>query len=397
MQSIELLSNHLQELCPTIHGARMNALLDVVEGLQLGGRLTLTSMGRHLQGKTSIKHKIKKVDRLEGNHHLHKELSTLYEGMSDYIFKYVHHEVSVPIVVDLCYIQDNRAVQMLSAEVAIKGRSIPLYREVFKSGELKGRARDFLEHLAPCLPQNVEVILIMDAGFGEDWFQAIESKGWYWLSRIRQGKNIKLTPESDWGSIKTVISNIGVKAKSYEHASIMVKHNHLCRVITKKNPLKNTKANYRKQPRNYHAGNGDYSRSAMEPWILATNLPKSSYTATKVISYYAKRMQIEESFRDIKSHQFGLGARYARTENIDRWGVKMLLSAIVQVVYWIIGVIGHSQGYQRKFQSNTVKNKKVFSYFYLGRLIVEHDMLHKISINYKTLQSVINNELERQW
>lgn len=108
-------------------------------------------------------------------------------------------------------------------------------------------------------------------------------------------------------------------------------------------------------------------------------------------------MQIEESFRDVKSHQFGLGARYGRTSCIHRWGVKMLLAAIVQIIFWIIGIVGHSRDYQSKFQANTVKHKKVFSYFYLGQLIVEHKMLAELNIDYENLPDVISKELARKW
>ena len=108
-------------------------------------------------------------------------------------------------------------------------------------------------------------------------------------------------------------------------------------------------------PGYYNTSGGSYSRRNREPWILATNLPKS-YNATKILNYYKKRMQIEESFRDIKSTQYGLGARFAQTKCINRWGVKMLLAAIVQIVAWIIGIVGHSLNYQKKFQPNTVKN-----------------------------------------
>ncbi len=86
------------------------------------------------------------------------------------------------------------------------------------------------------------------------------------------------------------------------------------------------------------AGSNHFRRLAQEPWILATNLPKEPFNATQVVNYYSKRMQIEQSFRDIKSHQFGLSARYASTKSIYRWGVKMLLAAIVQTMFWIIGV-----------------------------------------------------------
>lgn len=78
-------------------------------------------------------------------------------------------------------------------------------------------------------------------------------------------------------------------------------------------------------------------------------------------------------------------------------GVKMLLAAIVQVMLWLIGVLGHSQGFQKIFQVNTVKDKKIFSYFYLGKLIVEHQMLSDITIEHENLSKIIQDELERKW
>lgn len=108
-------------------------------------------------------------------------------------------------------------------------------------------------------------------------------------------------------------------------------------------------------------------------------------------------MQIEESFRDVKSHQFGLSTRYIRTVSIYRWAIAMLLAAIVQITLWIIGVIGHHQGMQSYFQANTVRDKKVFSYFYLGQLIVEHNKLHAVMTKCLNIEHAIQAELERDW
>lgn len=395
-EASQLLESHLYEACSEIHVGRLNSILEVASALHKSSNLSLTAMGRELSGDMDIKHKIKKIDRLEGNKHLYKEFDYLYRGLSDYVFKNIAIDTNIPVIIDLCFIKDNREIQMLSAEVATKGRSIPLYREVFQQGELKGRAKSFLSTLATCIPLGREALIIMDAGFGEDWFKEIETHGWYWLSRIRQGKKVKLSDNDEWLSVKELFPEIGTRAKSHNKAYIMKSHNHSCRIITKKNTPKNVKSKYVRQPRNYNAGNGDYKRSAKEPWILATNLP-IKFSVTKVINYYKKRMQIEESFRDIKSHQFGLSARYARTKCIYRWGVKMLLAAIVQIVCWVVGIIGHSQDFQRRFQANTVRDKKVFSYFYLGQLIIEHDMLKKLEFNMEDLPSIIKMELARQW
>ena len=320
MLTDNLLREYLESVCPDVHSSRLSALLDVASALKTSRNLSLTSMGRRIKSQTSLKHRVKKVDRLESNHHLHAELSELYGGLSDFIFQYIHHESRRPIIVDLCYMQDNRAIQMLSAEIPLKGRSIPVYREIFSSGTLKGRASGFLSKLRGLLAQDSSVIIIMDAGFGEDWLQAIEQQGWDWILRIRKGKNIRLMPEGAWINLKTDFPPIGTRAKSYAQASIMSRHAHACRIVTKKKSEQRTTSGYRKRPSNYHVGNDTYRRAAKEPWILATSLSSQDCSTPQIVAYYSKRMQIEESFRDVKSHRYGLGARYAKTTSVERWG-----------------------------------------------------------------------------
>lgn len=399
MTAHKLLHNYLSQECPLVHNYRLQAIMDVAYGLQHSKNLSLTAMGRKINNQINMKHKIKKVDRLEGNKHLHNELEYLYSGLSKYVFTYLSHNTSnsTPIIVDLCFIKDRYDIQMLSAEVACKGRSIPLYREVFAKGDLKNKAKQFLSNLAKCVPSEAKILIIMDAGFGEKWFQEIDNNNWYWLSRIRQGKSVKLSQSDNWMPAKTIFPVIGIKAKSYNDASIMITHDRKCRIITKKR----SSINQRKKPlkiiaSKYNYGNGAFSRATKEPWILATNLPIEN-NATSIVNFYKKRMQIEESFRDLKSTQFGLGARHVRTTCISRWAVKLLLAAIVQIIFWIIGIIGHSKDFQRKFQANTVRNEKVFSYFYLGQLIVEHDMLKDLNVKFNEIPSIVNQELARQW
>ena len=152
----------------------------------------------------------------------------------------------------------------------------------------------------------------------------------------------------------------------------------------------------RKKPKNYHKANGNYRRSAQEPWVLVTNLT-DTYEPTKVVNQYKKRMQIEESFRDVKSHQFGLSARYIKTVSVYRLSIAMLLAAIVQVMLWVIGVIVHHQVMQAYFQVNTTKKKKAFSYFYLGQLIVHNNKLDEVMSKCSDIFKDIGEELARDW
>ncbi|TAK73188.1 MAG: hypothetical protein EPO11_08800, partial [Gammaproteobacteria bacterium] len=153
---------------------------------------------------------------------------------------------------------------MLSAEVATRGRSIPIYREVFGLNELKGREMEFITSLSSCLPPG--------------------------------GGHIKLSEKEEWQEASDLYAKANTRAKCYENAYITKKQSRPCRVVMKKISSLSKRKTPSRLPRNYNSANGNYQRLAKEPWILATNLPKN-YDATSILNAYKKRMQIEESFR----------------------------------------------------------------------------------------------------
>jgi hypothetical protein len=72
-----------------------------------------------------------------------------------------------------------------------------------------------------------------------------------------------------------------------------------------------------------------WAEGAKEVWWLATNLDNR---VSKVVSYYDRRMGIEEQFRDAKGHRFGLKLRwtqFTKAEFVERLyllvGVALLL------------------------------------------------------------------------
>ena len=125
MDASDILHTHLVEECPFIHGKRLQAVMDVACSIQKKQNLSLTAIGKGLSGDSALKHKIKKVDRLEGNKKLYEEITSIYEGLSSFLFKYLSYQEDAPILIDRCYLKDSHEIQMLSAEIALKGRSIP--------------------------------------------------------------------------------------------------------------------------------------------------------------------------------------------------------------------------------------------------------------------------------
>lgn len=109
METIDILHSHFMDECPFIHGKRLQAVMDVACSLQKKQNLSLTAIGKGLSGEISLKHKIKKVDRLEGNKHLYEEISSIYAGLSSFLFQYLVFQEDAPVLVDPTLIEQELA------------------------------------------------------------------------------------------------------------------------------------------------------------------------------------------------------------------------------------------------------------------------------------------------
>jgi len=98
-----------------------------VEAGLSGASVSITELGRTLSGPAYIKHKIKRLDRLAGNHHLKTERMALYGTMAQLLLK----SLPLPLViVDWSPLTDDQSQQLLSASLPVGGRTITLYEEV---------------------------------------------------------------------------------------------------------------------------------------------------------------------------------------------------------------------------------------------------------------------------
>ncbi|WP_274803731.1 IS4 family transposase [Klebsiella pneumoniae] len=150
-----------------------------------------------------------------------------------------------------------------------------------------------------------------------------------------------------------------------------------CKTLTKTNPINCHLTLYRSKPKGrtnqrstrtncHHPSAKTYSTSAKEPWVLASNLPPESRSPKQLVNLYAKRMQIEETFRDLKSPAYGFGLRQSRTNSPERFDIILLIALMVQCLLWLVGLHAQQQGWDKHFQANTIGHRTVLSTIRLG-------------------------------
>ena len=79
MHAVGVLQKLLQDSIPSLHLSRLKALMCMVRSAMATRRLTLSGLARGLPTGQAIRHRIKRVDRLLGNRHLHSERPMFYQ------------------------------------------------------------------------------------------------------------------------------------------------------------------------------------------------------------------------------------------------------------------------------------------------------------------------------
>jgi hypothetical protein len=396
MREIEILHNSLVNYCPEIHLKRVNSLIVGCHALLLGNRLTLTELGRNIDSQCRTKHSIKRMDRLLGNSHLHDERLAVYRWYARQIIS----SNPMPIVlVDWADVREHQRLMVLRASVALRGRSITLYERTF---ELKEHNTDkahkqFLHDLKQIIPSSATPLIVTDAGYKNPWFRAVEAHNWFWLARVRGGVNYTPSSGEKWQPIRTLHGFASQKTKHIGRVRLAKSSPILCELYTYKGRNKGRKGKRSTTTNSHHPSHKEYQKSAREPWVLATNLPEQSFNGCQLVKLYRKRMQIEETFRDLKSPAYGFGLRHSRSRCPKRFDVLLLIALLVQLVLWWIGLYARHAGWSRYFQANTERKKTVLSTLRLAREVRKRPEQYLISDdNLKWAQMELIRQLLKQ-
>lgn len=369
MQAQQVLHTIMKNTCANMHKTRRSALEATVLAALTGRRLTVTDLGRSITSQTTQKHNIKRADRLLSNNHLHKECLMIQSALARQLIGKQKRPI---ILIDWSDMDSYKQHFLLRAAFAVDGRSITLYDQIhtIKSKEKYVTHQKFLLQLKSILPHDCKPILVTDAGFRITWFQLVESIGWDWVGRVRNRLYMHWQGNKTWFKSKKCYEKATSRPK-YLGDAILTRCNAFpCRLVIYNGKLQGRKDLTRLGDVAKNKRSRQHAVGQREPWLLATSLPHCSTMAKKVVGIYRLRMQIEEGFRDIKSHRFGLSLIYHRTSSVERLQVLLLIATLAIVVLWLLGmaVVLKQQHYQ--FQANSLRKRKVLSMVFIGLQVI---------------------------
>lgn len=342
MHASSILQRFLHEQCGFMHAKRQRCVARIAQAACTKG-LGVVKLGKGIGSPEKLRHSIKCCDRLLSNPRFQQERITVYRALARQILCKVS---TAAVLVDWSDLRADGSLQLLRAAVMAEGRALTIYEEVHPQSLLGSPIiqRLFMRRLRTVLPPDCRAIIITDAGFRAAWFHMLEQQKWLWIGRIRNRDMVCPEGATEWAGCKTLY------AKANGHAQ------HLGRFsYARSNPVPCSLTLQRRPPqhRHYNTKLGQPCRSAhsqkaraaqTEPWLLAASPRLNALSAKDVIRAYAGRMQIEQTFRDLKSHRGALGLSTCQTRSAPRMAMLLLIGALASYALWLIGLIMRRDG-----------------------------------------------------
>jgi hypothetical protein len=368
-----ILQASLKDGAEIVHAKQWSALWRAVTGLCQEGQLWLTALGRSLPGNTSDKHRIKSVDRLLGSPAIQLALPKWYAVLAHFLLRSIRQPL---ILVDWTG-GGSSAFYILTATLAFEGRGLAIYSRTFPvKRKCSPKAElEFLAELAKVVPSRCSPILVTDAGFQNEWFDAVEKLGWDFVGRLR-GKRKHVSLGEAWLRLPEVFALAGKKVKDLGICKLRKVASRTHRlVLSEKRRLKGRHRLSTLGTRRQRTADNQRSDAAREPLLLVTSLRDP---AADIVNIYGKRMQIEETFRDLKSHRYGWSLEDVRCKSTRRVDVLLLIAAFGAVALHTTGLAARRQKLNRGLQANTERKRHVFSTFFLGKLVMRRGLYKTI-------------------
>jgi hypothetical protein len=365
MRATEILQEKLRPSLEFLHAKREGALWRVVDALLSGQLLWLTELGRSMPGNTSTKHRVKAVDRFLGSPKMQMATPQVYAAVAGFLLLSIDRPI---VLVD--WTGGESGHHILSAKVAFSGRALSILSRSYpdKKKANPDAEREFLDDLKKIIPAHCRPVLVTDAGFLFKWIDSVRACGWDYVARARLKKMI-VRFNSRTMRLQELYKLANQKPRSLGTLALGKANPREHRVVLSAKPILKGRKNLGRKGRPRNGGIARVSRAAArEPLLLLTSLVEAP---AAIVETYRMRMQIEETFRDLKSYRYGWSTRLIRSRCSRRIDMLLLVGAIAALAMHVIGLTVRGTPLAHGLQTNTERKRTVFSTFFLGRLALK--------------------------
>lgn len=337
MHALRILPRCLPDVFNAMHLARARRLLCAVEALIARRVLALTELARSWPGARRSHAPLKALDRLLSNPHLHAELKPLSEAMAPHLLLRRPHPL---IVVDWSDLKEDGRWVLLRAGVPVGGRTLTLHERIYPARCINNpsKERAFLKELKAIVPRGVAPIIVTDAGFRSAWMRSVRALGWHFIGRVRSNVQMRFEEDSPWSPCTHLYARARRSARDLGDARIVKGDPLACRLVLVKRAAKGRMALTRAGTPRQGKDDKRARKSAEDPWLLATSLDPEAMPAAQIVSAYSQRMQIETSFRDLKSVQYGVGFVNSQSRDASRLEVLLMLQTLACFAAWALSL-----------------------------------------------------------
>ncbi|HEX9742915.1 MAG TPA: IS4 family transposase [Nitrospiraceae bacterium] len=365
MHATAVLQKLLRRSIPSIHSKRLATVTAIVGSAVRGQRLTLSALGRSLDTPCAVRHRIKRVDRLLGNPHLHDERLLFYRVLCSLL---IGDQCQPVLIVDWSDLKPDCSWLLLRASVWLHGFALPIYEEVHPRSRQYARRveREFLLTLHTLLPDHARPIVVTDAGFRKPWFQEVERLGWHWVGRIRNRTRIGIA--GHWQLSTTLHPEARAEPQDLGEWQITRRKPLIGRLCLYRKPLQGRRGLTALGRPAYDRTSRHNARREREPWLIAASVSLSDKSALDLVHLYRLRMRIEHSFRTLKSHQFGFAFEDSQSRGAARLAALLMIHALALFLAWIAGCAARDAGLHHRLKSNADRTQTGLSIISQGLL-----------------------------
>jgi hypothetical protein len=253
--------------------------------------------------------------------------------------------------------------------VPVGGRTLTLLDMVFPE-RLQGSPQAealFLRRLATRVPAGVRPILVTDAGYRAPWCRAVAALGWDWVTRVRNRTRVQphaAAAPARWLPSTALYPLARQQPRTLGAFDIARYQPLTVTLVLHAKPARGRRDLTLSKQRARNTRSLVSAKREREPWLLAHS-PQLMRHARQIVSLYARRMQIELAFRDLKSHRFGQAFEDSLTRCSKRIEVLLLLHTLATFAAWLAGLVAQAQGTNARLNPYR-STRKLYSTMRLG-------------------------------